>query len=182
MFHIQRRNRFMKFRTKHVHFNKQVKIVEIPRNVCTFRRLSSISKKQTSWKYLQNHDCEQVTIDPKIVRRATKELHFKPSVDLFAYATHHQLPRYYSKTYDPKAVRTNAFSINWNLEAAPYVNPPWSLIPNVLDKISTEQVKVMIVLPFWTQADWFPLLKKLMIKYMILEEPIYLRSIHLRGH
>ena len=131
-------------------------------------------KKRTSWKYLQNHDCEQVKLDPKIFRLAIKELHFKPSADLFASATHHQLPRYYSKTYNSKAVRTNAFSINWNLEATPYVNPPWSLIPNVLDKISTEQVKVMIVLPFWTQADWFLLFKKLMIKYMIFDEPIYL--------
>ena len=32
----------------------------------------------------------------------------------------------------------------------------------------------MIVLPFWTQADWFSLFKKLMIKYMIPDKPTYI--------
>ena len=148
MLHIQKHRKSVKFRKRQVRFNDEIEIFEIPRKFCTFRRLSTITKKRTSWKWLQNHDCEQVKLDPKIFRRAIKELHFKPSADLFASATHHQLPRYYSKSYDPKAVRTNAFSINWNLEAAPYVNPPWSLIPKVLDKIASEHVKVMIVLPF----------------------------------
>ena len=34
----------------------------------------------------------------------------------------------------------------------------------------------MIVLPFWTHAKWVPTFKRVMIRYMILDEPIYLHD------
>ena len=74
-------------------------------------------------------------LNPFIFREARKQLGFKPSVDLFASADHHQLPRYFSQYDDPMAAGTDAFSIYWNTEEKPYANPPWQLLSKVLEKL-----------------------------------------------
>ena len=91
-------------------------------------------------------------MDPLVFRQACKRLKFKPSADLFASATHKQLHRYYSRTPDPKALGTNALSFDWQAESAPYANPPWSLIPQVLSKIVADEVRLMLVVPEWPRA------------------------------
>ena len=53
---------------------------------------------------LESIDREQVFMDPLVFRQACKRLKFKPSVDMFASATHKQLLRYYSRTPDHKAL------------------------------------------------------------------------------
>ena len=45
---------------------------------------------------------EDVMLDPVVFREITKRLKFKPTIDLFAIAQHHQVPRYCSARYDPK--------------------------------------------------------------------------------
>ena len=42
-------------------------------------------------------DPEQVMLNPAVFRDMRHSLKFKPSADMFASATHLQLPRYYSK-------------------------------------------------------------------------------------
>ena len=158
----------------HVHFNDNPEIFIIPRRFCSFIYIKKPKVKRLSWKHIAQHDCEQVKLNPTVFRQAISKLKFKPSADMFASDTHHQLPRYYSKNYDPKAVRTNAFSIDWNLEAYPYVNPPWSLIPKVLEKVAKEQVRIMLVIPYWPSADWYPVFQRMHVRSIILEEPIYL--------
>ena len=117
---------------------------------------------------------EDVKLDPKIFQRARRELQFKPSADMFASYKHHQLPRYYSRMADTKAAGIDAFQHNWNLEPTPYVNPPWTLIPKVLRKIIHDRVRVMMVVPHWPSADWFPLFYRLTEKSIRLTEPCYL--------
>ena len=119
-------------------------------------------------------DKEQVLLDPLIFRRAIKELKYKPSADLFASATHHQLPRYYSKEDDSRAVSTDALEFPWQAENSPYVNPPWSLISTALRKIHREGVRAMVVTPEWPNAAWYPLLRKMLERSILLDEPIYL--------
>ena len=169
-----RRHHKPKTQHTHVHFNPNVDIFLIPKRFCTFPFIRPPKQKRTSWKHIAQTDCEQVKLNPAVFRKSISQLKFKPSADLFASSTHHQLPRYYSKDYDPKAVRTNAFSIDWNLESHPYVNPPWSLIPKVLNKVENEQVKIMLVIPHWPHADWYPQFQRMHIRSIILEDPIYL--------
>ena len=83
---------------------------------------------------LESVDREQVLVDPLVFCQACKRLKFRPSADLFVSATHNQLHRDYSHTPDPKALGTNALSLDWQAESAPYANPSWSLIPQVLYK------------------------------------------------
>ena len=89
---------------------------------------------------------------------------------------HHQLPCYYSRMANTKAAGIDAFQHNWNMEPTPYVNPPWTLIPKVLCKIIHDRVRVMMVVPHWPSADWFPLFYRLTEKSIRIIEPCYLND------
>ena len=117
---------------------------------------------------------EDVMMSPKIFHFARKQLRYKPSVDLFASAAHHQLPRYYSATPDPASIGQDAFQHPWHAESRPYANPPWSLIPRVLHKIRTDRVQCMLVVPDWPDVQWYPLYRRLLLRYIVIKEPLYL--------
>jgi len=97
-------------------------------------------------------DKNDVMMDPRIFQRARRVLRFKPGADMFASAAHHQLPRYYSAYRDPRSAGKNAFKADWLLEVRPYVNPPWFLIPQCLNKVIKDQAEVMIVVAKWENA------------------------------
>ena len=121
-------------------------------------------------------DRHDVMLNPLIFHKARKELKFKPSVDLFASAEHHQLPRYYSPVPDPKAAGLDAFKFDWKAEQTPYANPPWPLIPRVLRKIRQDQVRIMVVIPDWPKAPWYPEFESLCEKSILLTDPVFLDS------
>ena len=93
---------------------------------------------------------------------------------MFASATHKQLHRYYSRTTDPKTLGTVALSFDWQAESAPYANPPWSLIPQVLSKIAADEVRLMLVVPEWPRAPWFKLFRRLVERQFRVYGPLYL--------
>ena len=117
---------------------------------------------------------EDVMLDPVVFREACKRLKFKPTIDLFANAQHHQCPRYCSAKFDPKALTQNAFTLNWASEWRPYANPPWSVIGRVLAKVVKERVTVMSVIPDWPHAPWYPQWKKLCVRDVLYTVPIFL--------
>ena len=121
-------------------------------------------------------------LSPFFFHSACKALKFKPSVDLFANAAHHQLPRYF--TIDPRdrnAAGVNAFSVSWASEKRPYINPPWVLISQVLQKIIAEKVTAMIVIHSWRNASWYELYEKLCAMDVEVNYAIYLDNAgHLR--
>ena len=61
-------------------------------------------------------------------------------LDLFASRISHQLPTYISWLPDPEAWKTNAFSINWDLEGI-YCFPPLCLIARILHRGDSPAVK-----------------------------------------
>ena len=60
--------------------------------------------------------------------------------DLFTSRISHQLPTYISWLPDPEAWKTNAFSINWDLEGI-YCFPPLCLIARILHRSDSPAVK-----------------------------------------
>ena len=119
-------------------------------------------------------DRNDVMLNPLAFHQARKALRFKPSVYLFASAQHHQLPRYFSRAADPKAAGIDAFRADWKAESAPYANPPWPLIAAVLRKIRHDEARVMLVVPDWPNAPWYPELIALTEKSILLTDPVYL--------
>ena len=76
-------------------------------------------------------------------------------VDLFTSRISHQLPTYISWLPDLEAWKTNAFSINWDLEGI-YCFPPLCLIARILHKGDSPAVKrgsrgAAVAHPTWDQ-------------------------------
>ena len=121
-------------------------------------------------------DKNDVMLNPLVFHQMRKALKFKPSVDLFASAEHHQLPRYYSKTADPHSVGVDAMQANWAAEHTPYANPPWPMIPAVLRKVIRDQVRIILVIPEWPAAPWYHLYRQVAEKSELLTDPVYLSA------
>ena len=84
------------------------------------------------------------------------------TIDLFATALNKQTSRFFSKDLQPGSAGINALHQNWSREIAPYANPPWKLIMQVLLKIQEEQKEIVLVVPEWTSAPWWPLILRRM--------------------
>ena len=123
---------------------------------------------------VQNGDRNDVMLSPEVFRAARKALAFKPGVDLFATAAHHQLPRYFSPFEDKHAVGKDAFRADWKLEFQPYINPPWPLIPECIQRIRRDGIRAMMVVPYWSTIDWWKDFEKIVVKYQEWDTPIYL--------
>ena len=116
---------------------------------------------------------EDVMMDPAIYRDACSRLKYKPTIDLFASAKHHQCARYCGPSLSPNCVARNAFDVNWR-EWRPYANPPWSLIGRVLNKVAHDRVTIMSVIPDWPHAPWYKQWKKMCVRDVTYTTPIYL--------
>lgn len=78
-----------------------------------------------------------------------------PDIDLFASRLNHQLPRYMAWKPDPGAEAVDAFLESWGRLFA-YIFPPFNLVGRVLKKIEDENVKAIVIVPYWPTQSWFP--------------------------
>ena len=73
--------------------------------------------------------------------------------DLFASATNHQLPRYYSQHYTPDTAGINAFTQQWGVNS--WCNPPFKLIGKVWQHARSCQASMAFIFPVWPSASWW---------------------------
>lgn len=100
---------------------------------------------------------------------------FTPTVDLFASNSNFRLPNYVSWNYDPKALKTNAFSFQWPDNV--YMFPPINLISKCLDKIKTDGVhQALLITPAWPGLISLPI-----IFSMLIDSPIFISNSNLEG-
>jgi len=84
-----------------------------------------------------------------------------PTVDLFATRLNKRLPLYISPLPDEDALEVDSLAASWDGLNA-YAYPPISLIQHVLNKVSTSQVRVILIAPCWPNQAWFPVLLELL--------------------
>ena len=89
--------------------------------------------------------------------------HFQlsPTLDAFASKKTKQISRYMTWEYDPEAVARNALIHRW--DSVTYLFPPVPLVLKSLQKIQEENLTVIMVLPNWPTALWWPLVQELMV-------------------
>ncbi|KNC87568.1 hypothetical protein SARC_00333 [Sphaeroforma arctica JP610] len=73
----------------------------------------------------------------------------KFTVDRFASAHNTHTDKYYTKIH-------NALQQKWAQEVNAWANPPWKLIPDILDEIIEEATSITICAPYYPNATWFP--------------------------
>ena len=116
----------------------------------------------------RNIDAQNYRLDPRVFRLACRMFAYQPLIDLFASRGNKQVPKYCSWVKDPLS-QGNAFRHKWTHMQA-WCNPPWSLIPKVLKKIQTDQARLLVCLPVWRSATWWP-----MFRHLQLTRPLLLR-------
>ena len=86
-----------------------------------------------------------------------------PDIDLFASRLNKQIDNYVSWFPDPDACYVDAFSFSWH-NLTPYIFPPFSQIPAVLQKVEDDMVRrAILIVPFWPTQMWFPILLESLI-------------------
>jgi len=88
----------------------------------------------------------------------------QPHLDLFATASNAKLPTFVSPYPDPLAWDTDALSLSWRGMWA-YAFPPFSLLPEVLQKVQQDPCDMVLVAPAWPSQSWFPLLLDLLVDH-----------------
>ena len=85
------------------------------------------------------------------------------TVDRFASCVNTQIARYNSRFHDPFCEGVDALAQqNWAIENN-YVNPPFRLLPKVLQVVETQKAVATVIAPFWPAQAWFSKLKALSV-------------------
>ncbi len=85
-------------------------------------------------------------------------------VDLFASRLTYQCRRYYSWRPDPFAEAVDAFLQDWS-SVRGFANPPWSLIPRVLNRVQTQEADLVLVTPLCKAQPWYALLLSMLVDW-----------------
>ena len=83
-------------------------------------------------------------------------------MDRFATFQNTQIPRFNSLFLDVGSEAIDAFTQNWGQENN-YINPPWALLPRVVEKLVTDQATATVIAPLFPAQTWFHKLKHLAI-------------------
>ena len=109
----------------------------------------------------------ECTLQKPIFDAATKTLGVTPNVDRFASRLHFQLKPYVAYKPDPEAYAMNAFHISWKGYTL-CAFPPFSVIQQVLQKISEEEATGLLVVPHWHTQTWWPYLMNMLIDFPLM--------------
>ena len=104
---------------------------------------------------ISNVDAEWM-LKPSIFTKICQHFNYSPTIDMFATRINHQLPTYVAWRPDPQAYDIDALSFPWSdSELNPYCFPPFSIISQVLRKISSANASALVILPLWPTKPWF---------------------------
>lgn len=84
------------------------------------------------------------------------------AVDLFAFSSSHQLPRFFTRYWHRRTEGTDALISAWPQELL-YAFLPIPLIAKLLQKIQHLRVSVIVVTPGWPWRPWFSTLRQLLV-------------------
>ena len=135
------------------------------------RHIPGTTNKRADW-LSRNPDPKNYRVHPEIFQAACRHFGFTPDVDLFASRQNRQCQRYASWRADLKSLG-NAFALNWGKYQA-WLNPPWELIPQVLQKIKEDRARALVCFPVWRAAQWWPQFQQLMT-----QQPVVLNRVPL---
>lgn len=85
------------------------------------------------------------------------------TIDRFATGLNTQLPTYNSRFADPDSHGIDALAQQDWAAHNNYVNPPFRLIPQVLQVVSQQRAKATLIAPCWPSQPWYQRLKQMAI-------------------
>lgn len=108
-----------------------------------------------------------------------------PNNDMFASRSNYQLMPYVSWLPDPQALAIDAFTMDWTNQFL-YASPPFSILPQFLQKLEMDQAQAILIAPNWSTQPWYPKLTRVLIQEPLLL-PKHKSNVHLpfnpgKGH
>jgi ribonuclease HI len=85
------------------------------------------------------------------------------TMDRFASLTNTQLPRYNSRFWDPLTSGVDALAQQDWAQENNFVNPPFRLIPQVLDIVTSQRCEITLIAPLWRAQPWFRKLQEMSV-------------------
>ena len=104
---------------------------------------------------------------PQSLHKAFKLLKFNPEADMFASNINYQFHTYFSYKADPKAKAVDSFTVSWH-SLKFYAFPLFSIMSMTSKKIKPEKIEGILVVYYWPNQAWFPVLFKMSIDIPIL--------------
>ena len=104
-------------------------------------------------------DTEDWRLNP-VVFKMLEERFGPHTIDRFASVTSAQLARYNSRWRDPYTEGVDSLHLDWRGENN-YANPPWTLLPQLAQKLVESPVPCTVVCPHWVGASWFQQLRSI---------------------
>jgi hypothetical protein len=81
---------------------------------------------------------------------------FQPQIDWFASCHNTQLPRFCAWQEGLNGAEfVDAFAHDWS-RCPGYMFPPFGLLPKVLQKVTNDKAKMVLIHPDWPGALWRP--------------------------
>ena len=85
------------------------------------------------------------------------------TIDRFAACHNAQLPRYNSRHWDPKSAGVDAMAQqDWSVHNN-YCNPPFWMIPKILNLLTVQKAQAMVIVPAWARQTWFKTLQNMSV-------------------
>ena len=107
----------------------------------------------TKWEFMLSRD---------MFRHIMETLNIFPTLDVFASRETQQLPRYLSWYPDSHSVGRDAMIHPW--DPVSYLFPPIPLIMTSLQKIRTEKIRAVMIIPKWPSAMWWPAVQEMLVE------------------
>ena len=146
--------------------NIWLSISHIPRAINVIAdQASRVFNDSTEWK-----------LDVHVFNRIVNILG-QPTIDLFASRLSYQLTPYVSWLPDPQAMAIDAFTLDWTNHFL-YAFPPFSILPQFLQKLEMDQAQAILIAPNWPTQPWYPKLTRLLIRKPLLL-PRHTSNVHL---
>ena len=101
-------------------------------------------------------------LNKSVFERITQRFQYYPKIDLFASRLNKELPVFVSYRRDPKATYINAFSLKQKIEF--YAFPPYFIIGRIIQKISIEASKGILIVPNWPTQSRYSHLMEILIR------------------
>ena len=113
-----------------------------------------------------SYDLEKMLCS-KSLHKSLKILKINPEADMFASNINYQFHTYFSYMADSKAKTVDSLTVSWH-SLKFYAFPSFSRISRTLKKIKAEKAEGILVVPYWQNQAWFPVLFKMLIDIPVL--------------
>ena len=91
--------------------------------------------------------------------------------DPFACRQSTVAPRFATPLHCRQSSAFNGLLLDWSPPFTVWLNPPWHLLPQVLEKVRVSRARGILVYPFWPRQAWFQGVQQLSSEHYLLPPP-----------